>query len=206
MISPDLESPSVAYFSLRTPTDDDTHSVSKLKDGVDFNNFNDDQGIWFVTVDQESGLPVSGLELPRLTSNNFVFEGWVIHNTTDTYVSTGRFNDPNIPDRNSGQSPYDGGRVYLGPPIPGEDFVNPGIAVGPMELPVSLNEGWYTTISIEPNSDSDAMPFMLKPWSTPIAPSTTCFFDTVSAQPNPKEYQGQKCQIRAQYDGVAVIH
>lgn len=208
LIAPDLESPSGGVFMLRTPTDNSNHADSKLKDGVDANDFNDDEGIWFVTFDGEPGefTPTSGLSLPRIPTENFAYEGWVIHNRTETYVTTGRFIDPNLPDRNSGQSIYDGGRVYLGPMIPGEDFVNPGIAAGSLELPLSLNEGWRTSISIEPNSDDVEMPFVLVPWSTPIGFGNACFADTITNQPNPNEYQKQKCVIEPQYDGVAVIH
>jgi len=206
LIAPDLKTPSRGLFYLATPTDNSVHGRSKIKSGLPYNDDNDAQGIWFATFEQPGATPSSGLALPRIPSNNFVYEGWVIHAATDTYVSTGRFIDPSAPDWNSGQSPYDGGRVFLGPLAPGEDFVNPGIAVGQLELPFELNQGWHTTISIEPHSDTDAMPFVLRPWTWTISSDVDCLVGTVTAQPNPKEYQGQRCSVEPRYDGVAVIH
>jgi|GEM_PF-3104731 len=208
LIAPDLETPSGSVYILSTPTDNSTHSPSKLKPGVPMNDTNEQQGIWFVSFDPKNtgDVPVNGLSLPDIPSNNFVYEGWAIHTATGTYVTTGRFDQPGIPDRNSGQSPYDGGKVYLGPAFPGEDFVNAGVAADSLELPLNLNQGWRTSISIEPNSDTAEMPFVLVPWSTRIGTQTSCFKDTVLSQPSPKTYQQQKCLIEPQYDGVAVIH
>jgi len=209
LIAPDLESPSGGVYVLNTPTDDSTNPRSKLKGGVDFNDENDERGIWFISLDPENhgNRSQTGLRLPRIPSANFVYEGWINHVGMDTYVSTGRFVQPGMPDQNSGQNPYDGGRVFLGHPEPGEDFVNPGVAVGQQELPLSLNNSaWQTGVSIEPNSDSDARPFALMPWSARIGTGTACLYDTVHEQPSPRHYQQQKCFLDAQYAGVAVIH
>lgn len=207
LISPDLETPSGGIYVLGTPTDDTVNGRSKLKAGVRYNDANEEQGIWFHSYDHNANNTLtSGLALPVIPSNNFVYEGWVISPGNEAYVSTGRFSRPDIPDYNSGQSPYDGGRVHLGPGYPGEDFVNAGVAVGKLELPLSLNQGWQTSISIEPNSDADAMPFVLVPWTARIGMRDGCFRDTVMAQPNPRIYQGQKCAVDPRYDGVAVIH
>lgn len=208
LIAPDLNTPSGGVFALRTPTDDSTHPDSKLKDGVAANDDNDAQGIWFISFDVENGAktPTSGLALPRIPSENFVYEGWISHGATGTNLSMGRFIQPSLPDRNSGQSLYDGGKVYLGPAEPGEDFVNPGVAAGELELPLTLNEGWNTAISIEPQSDTMDVPFTLTPWATRIGFETSCLYETIRSQPNPKVYQQQKCALEPRYDGVAVIH
>jgi len=207
LISPDLHTPSGGVYALSTPSDNSDHAASKLKAGVEANDGNDAQGIWFVSTDPENeGALVGGLDLPRIPSDNFVYEGWVNSALGNTTISTGRFVRSGMADRNSGQSPFDGGKVYLGYPEPGEDFVNPGVAAGELELPLELNQGWKAAISIEPYSDSDNVPFVLTPWKATIGTASTCLFDTIKAQPNPRAYQQQKCLFEPQYDGVAVIH
>lgn len=206
LIAKDLDTPSHGVYFLRTPTDDSSNARSKLKNGIAYNDHNDEQGIWFATIDPETGNVVSGFELPRVPSENFVYQAWLHHASSNTYVTTGRFLDPSVPDWNAGQSPFDGGKVHLGPLTPGEDFINPGITVGGEELPLTLNEGWETFVAIEPHSSSDDTPFVLVAWLGKVGSGTSCFYDTVIAQPNPTVYQQQKCLVEPQFDGVAVIH
>ncbi|PCJ97174.1 MAG: hypothetical protein COA50_05925 [Flavobacteriaceae bacterium] len=107
-------------------------------------------GIWF--LDNSSGSPMVGLELPTL-SDGWKYEGWAVIDgaavTTGTFTSvTGEDDAATF----SGANPS--------PPFPGEDFlVN---APDGLTFPTDLRNG-VAVISIEPYPDNSPAPFTLKP-------------------------------------------
>jgi len=105
----------------------------------------DDQGIWFLKM--VNGVAQAGLTIPMLPKG-WVYEGWVVVNGKP--VSTGRFTDPAMADKD-GNGPAAG--PLGGPPFPGSDFINPAL-----KLP-----GGAAVISVEPEPDNSAAPFLLKP-------------------------------------------
>ncbi len=131
---------SIGRFSLINPTGDK---------GSSFEN-----GIWFVV---SFPLPViAGLNLPTLPTG-WVYEGWVVDDTSGVPISTGIFSDENGPD-SDGAGPAAG----LGSPFlfPGQDFINPAR---------NLSMNHTAVISVEPVPDNSPDPFTLKPLLLPIA-------------------------------------
>ena len=108
-------------------------------------------GLWF--LDLSSGMPATGLTLPALGSN-WVYEGWAVIDGQP--VSTGRFSTADMMDDNDMFS----GTDASAPPFPGEDFIT-NAPTGLM-FPTDLSGG-TAVISIEPEPDNSAAPFMLKP-------------------------------------------
>ncbi len=101
-------------------------------------------GIWF--LDPTAG-PGASLDLPVLPAG-WVYEGWVV--VDGTPISTGTFTDTMMADS-------DGGGATAGsnaaPPFPGQDFVTP----------LTDLTGATVVISVEPDPDTSAAPFILKP-------------------------------------------
>ena len=106
-----------------------------------------EQGIWWLTP----GDPMTaGLTLPTLPAG-WAYEGWIVDSNGP--VSTGRFTDPVAGDDDLAGAAK--GPVGDGPPFPGQDFITTAR---------TLNDGNFTAvISIEPDPDDSAMPFLLKP-------------------------------------------
>lgn len=107
-------------------------------------------GVWF--LDNSSGSPVAGLELPELGAG-WKYEGWIVIDgvpvTTGTFTTVSGSDDA---------APFSGANP--GPMFPGEDFL--------MNAPESLQfptdaRGKTAVISIEPFPDNNALPFALKP-------------------------------------------
>jgi hypothetical protein len=107
-------------------------------------------GVWF--LDLSGGSPAVGLTLPTLPAG-WKYEGWSVIGgmpvTTGTFTAVDMVDDA---DPYSGPDP--------GPPFPGEDFlVN---APSGLTFPTDLS-GTVAVISIEPDPDNSAAPFLLKP-------------------------------------------
>lgn len=133
-------SASSGTYILATPTDmDDT---------------NEDSGVWF--LDNSSGTPMTGLDLPTL-ADGWVYEGWAVLDGTP--ISTGTFTDASMADDNAATSPFKGD-AGNGPGFPGEDFLQN--APAGMMFPTDLR-GATIVISVEPSPDNSPMPFTLKP-------------------------------------------
>ncbi|WP_298504838.1 anti-sigma factor [uncultured Maribacter sp.] len=107
-------------------------------------------GVWF--LDNSSGSPVAGLELPALEAG-WKYEGWVVIDGVP--LSTGTFTSLTGTDEGS---PFSGANP--GPPFPGEDFLEnaPSGLIFPTDV-----RGKVAVISIEPYPDNSAAPFTLKP-------------------------------------------
>ena len=103
-------------------------------------------GIWW--LDPAAG-PGPTLDLPELP-DGWVYEGWVV-NGGDGPISTGRFTMPSGAD-SDGAGPDSGDADF--PPFPGQDFVDPAR---------DLTDGYMAVISVEPDPDTGAGPFALKP-------------------------------------------
>ncbi|WP_460190641.1 anti-sigma factor [Urechidicola sp. KH5] len=133
---------SMGTYILATPTDND--------------NTNEASGVWW--LDNSSGSPVAGLDLPTLP-DGWMYEGWAVINGMP--VSTGTFTAVDATDANDMFS----GPVPLPMPnpngfFPGEDFlIN---APAGLTFPTDLSGG-TAVISIEPYPDNSAAPFTLKP-------------------------------------------
>ena len=121
---------------------------------TDMDMTNEASGVWF--LDNSSGSPTKGLDLPTLSSG-WKYEGWVVLNGTP--VSTGTFTSAEAADDNAATSPYKG-TSGNGPTYPGEDYVM-GSAAG-INFPTDL-KGATLVISVEPSPDNDPAPFTLKP-------------------------------------------
>lgn len=100
-------------------------------------------GIWYLDASAGS----ASLELPALPEG-WQYEGWVVGD--EGPVSTGRF-DAGAGADDDGAGPTAGPLGF--PAFPGQDFIEP---------PVSL-VGASAVISIEPDPDDSAAPFLLKP-------------------------------------------
>ncbi|MHA7099774.1 anti-sigma factor [Roseivirga pacifica] len=127
-------------FFLRTPTDE-----------TDGNNGNDQFGVWFGNPGTP---PTSGLDLPVLPEG-WVYEGWVIGEAGP--ITTGRFTAFDEMDESNA---FSGTENNAGPPIPGEDFFNN--APAGENFPLDLR-GRTVVITVEPEPDNGAEPFLLKP-------------------------------------------
>jgi hypothetical protein len=133
-------STSSGTYILATPTDtDDTNEAS---------------GVWF--LDNSSGSPMTGLNLPTLT-DGWKYEGWAVLNGTP--ISTGTFINPAAADDNAASSVFKGD-AGNGPGYPGEDYLQN--APEGMTFPTDLR-GATIVISVEPSPDNSPAPFTLKP-------------------------------------------
>jgi hypothetical protein len=113
---------------------------------------NETSGIWFLQL--VAGSPRASLSLPALPAG-WEYEGWVV--VGGRPLTTGRFTDPNGPDK---AAPYSG--PMAGPPFPGEDFLFN--APGGFRFPLDLS-GAMAVITIEPEPDDTLAPFSLAPLS-----------------------------------------
>lgn len=102
-------------------------------------------GIWW--LDPSAG-PGPTLDLPALP-DGWMYEGWVVG--SEGPMTTGRFLSASGAD--SDGAGITGGPAAF-PPFPGQDYVNP---------PADLTGGYAAVISIEPEPDTSADPFTLKP-------------------------------------------
>jgi hypothetical protein len=107
-------------------------------------------GVWF--LDLTSGTPDVGLTLPTLPAG-WKYEGWSV--ISGIPVTTGTFTAVDTADE---ADPYSG--PDPGPPFPGEDFLLN--APSGLTFPTDLS-GTTQVISIEPDPDNSAAPFLLKP-------------------------------------------
>jgi len=134
---------------------DFTNAAGKFFLATPTNPGTDDQGIWW--INPSSGSMQAGLSLPTLPAG-WVYEGWVVVDGKPT--TTGRFTSVTAAD-GDGAGPAKG--AGAAPPFPGQDFINPA-----KKLP-----GGMAVISIEPEPDNSAAPFLLKPLLTnPISNAT----------------------------------
>jgi hypothetical protein len=133
-------SSSTGKYILATPTDMD--------------DMNEESGVWF--LDNSSGSPVAGLDLPTL-SEGWKYEGWAVMNGMP--ISTGTFLDPAMADDNAATSPFKGD-ANNGPNYPGEDYLQN--APAGLTFPTDL-KGSTIVITVEPSPDNSPMPFTLKP-------------------------------------------
>ncbi len=132
-INTDFSSAAGSYI-LATPTTGDNATLGE-------------QGIWWLVPGKA---PSAGLTLPDLPAG-WVYEGWIVNAAGP--VSTGRFSDPGAADADGAGATK--GPMGDGPPFPGQDFINPATV---------LNDGATTAvISVEPDPDNSAMPFLIKP-------------------------------------------
>ncbi|UCF11631.1 MAG: hypothetical protein JSW06_06160 [Thermoplasmatales archaeon] len=121
--------------------------VYKLATPTTENTTDEKSGIWYINETGEKGL-----DLPTLPTG-WIYEGWIV--IDGTAISTGRFSDSNMSDDSD---IYSGN--LTGPEFPGEDL----IINGTLEIlfPTTL-DGNTAVISVEPDPDNDADPFLLKP-------------------------------------------
>ena len=131
-------------------------------------------GVWF--LDNSSGMPAQGLNLPQLPAN-WVYEGWAVINGSP--ISTGRFTALDMQDD---AAPYSGTDA-MGPPFPGEDFINN--APAGQTFPTDLSNA-AIVISIEPEPDNSPKPFTFKPLISmpPSATAHTTFHMTNQVDSN----------------------
>ena len=132
---------STGKYILATPTDG----------GADTN---EESGVWF--LDNSSGMPVVGLDLPTLPAG-WKYEGWAV--IAGTPVSTGTFTSISDFDDNATTTPFKGDSGD-GPAFPGEDFLQN--APTGLTFPTDL-KGTTIVISVEPSPDNSTNPFTLKP-------------------------------------------
>ncbi len=110
----------------------------------------ENSGVWF--LDNSSGSPVAGLNLPALPEG-WEYEGWAVINGQP--VTTGKFTSVDVADASA---PFSGSMA--GPPFPGEDFLMN--APNGLTFPTDLSGG-KVVISVEPMPDNSDAPFLLKP-------------------------------------------
>lgn len=128
-------SSSTGSYILATPTD-----------GADSN---EKSGVWW--LDPSAG-PGAGLSLPTLPSG-WKYEGWAVIDGVP--VTTGKFTSVSSADDSA---PFSGNQA--GPQFPGEDFLMN--APAGVTFPTDL-AGKTVVISVEPEPDNSAAPFLLKP-------------------------------------------
>jgi hypothetical protein len=110
---------------------------------------NENSGVWW--LDPSAG-PGAGLSLPTLPSG-WKYEGWAVIDGVP--VTTGKFTSVTGADDSA---PFSGSQA--GPPFPGEDFLMS--APSGLTFPTDL-AGKTVVISVEPEPDNSAAPFLLKP-------------------------------------------
>ncbi len=110
----------------------------------------ENSGIWF--LDLSTGMPSVGLSLPVLPAG-WKYEGWAV--ISGQPVTCGKFTAVDVVDEFDGFS-----STMPGPPFPGEDYLinAPTNVMFPTDL-----AGGVAVISIEPDPDNSADPFLLKP-------------------------------------------
>ena len=154
-------------FTLITPTDD----VNDPKN----NTANNESGLWFYKpADPRCGseaLPAcTTLNVPELPTG-WKYEGWIEDTavTPAKYYAMGKFRAPFGRDEDAA-STLTRGKGSLGPPFPGQDFVN-----ATLDVPVlKLNSGRYRAfISVELDPDNNPDPFFLKPLSASLPAGIT---------------------------------
>jgi hypothetical protein len=123
-----------------------TYILATPTDGMDTN---EKSGVWFLNPDAGPG---PALTLPVLPAG-WKYEGWAVIN--DTPVTIGKFTTSSGADE---AAPYSG--AMPGPPFPGEDFLMN--APSGLTFPLDLS-GQKIVITIEPEPDNSAEPFLLKP-------------------------------------------
>ncbi|TXG39214.1 anti-sigma factor [Seonamhaeicola maritimus] len=133
-------SASSGKYILATPTDTD--------------DMNEESGVWF--LDNSSGSPVAGLDLPVLSAG-WRYEGWVVFDGTP--ITTGTFTAVDSADDNAATSMFKGD-AGNGPAYPGEDYLQN--APAGLTFPTDL-KGKTVVISVEPDPDNSTAPFTLKP-------------------------------------------
>ncbi|WP_066224927.1 anti-sigma factor [Formosa haliotis] len=121
---------------------------------TDMDDTNEESGVWF--LDNSSGTPETGLELPEL-NGGWIYEGWAVINGVP--VSTGTFLTVSDFDDNAFTSPYKGDDGD-GPSFPGEDFLQN--APDGLSFPTDL-KGVTIVVSVEPVPDNSTAPFTFKP-------------------------------------------
>ncbi|MEX1002429.1 MAG: anti-sigma factor [Crocinitomicaceae bacterium] len=104
-------------------------------------------GVWWV---QDITASEPGLTLPTLPTG-WIYEGWVMIN--ETYVSTGRFNNPNAADLSSLYGDTQNPSLNY----PGEDLLFN--APNNVTFPINLKED-KIVISIEPDQQSNSVPYL----------------------------------------------
>ena len=134
-------SSSEGTYILATPTDGGSDT-------------NEESGVWF--LDNSSGNPIAGLDLPTLT-DGWKYEGWAVIGGIP--VSTGTFTSIMGFDDNASTTAFKGD-FGDGPAFPGEDFLQ-NAPVG-MTFPTDL-KGATIVVSVEPSPDNSTAPFTLKP-------------------------------------------
>lgn len=106
-----------------------------------------EQGIWWLSPGEPA---TAGLDLPTLPTG-WAYEGWIVG--ANGPISTGRFTSAAGADDDGAGSTK--GPVGDGPPFPGQDFITPATV---------LNDGaTVAVISVEPEPDNGAAPFLIKP-------------------------------------------
>ncbi|WP_216616320.1 anti-sigma factor [Marinifilum caeruleilacunae] len=128
-------STSTGSYILATPTD-----------GADTN---ENSGVWW--LDPSAG-PGAALNLPNLPAG-WKYEGWAVIDGVP--VTTGKFTSLDSADESAA---FSGSQA--GPPFPGEDFLMN--APSGLTFPTDL-AGATVVISVEPEPDNSAAPFLLKP-------------------------------------------
>ncbi len=120
----------------------------------------ENSGVWW--LDPTAG-PGAGLSLPTLP-NGWQYEGWVVIDGTP--VTTGKFTSV---DEADDDAPFSG-TAASGPPFPGEDLLMN--APAGLTFPTDL-AGRTVVISVEPQPDNSAAPFLLKPLVGNVPSSAT---------------------------------
>ncbi|WP_421919245.1 anti-sigma factor [Marinifilum sp.] len=126
---------STGSYILATPTDDADN--------------NEKSGVWWL---DPSADPAATLDLPSLPAG-WKYEGWAVIDGVP--VTTGKFTSVTGADESA---PFSGSKA--GPPFPGEDFLMN--APSGLTFPTDLT-GKTVVISVEPEPDNSAAPFLLKP-------------------------------------------
>ncbi|NPD46522.1 anti-sigma factor [Lentimicrobium sp. S6] len=132
----DFSSSTGAYI-LATPTDGGSET-------------DENSGVWW--LDPSAG-PAASLDLPVLPAG-WAYEGWAV--VDGIPISTGRF----LSTSGADQSDIYSGQSADAPPFPGEDLLMN--APNGVSFPTDL-AGKTVVISVEPQPDNSAAPFLLKP-------------------------------------------
>lgn len=124
-----------------------TYILATPTDGA--NDTDENSGVWW--LDPTAG-PGPGLDIPTLPAG-WKYEGWAV--VDGTPVSTGTFTSASGSDD---AAPFSGSEA--GPAYPGEDLLKN--APAGLSFPTNL-AGMTVVISVEPDPDNSAAPFLLKP-------------------------------------------
>ena len=146
-----------AYYILNSPT---THNASCYR------------GIWFCDVSGISHFPDS-LALPN--NGGWVYQGWLVDHSTNTYYSIGKFYSPYAADLDGAGPCADTAAGYN---APGQDWIQTGGNCPSASL--NLHSGNCTVfVTLEPSNEvpgsaSDNSPFFLRFFSQLIDPTVGC--------------------------------